>query len=291
MSVKKVRQKLGRSLRGLKADASRALGRDMHPIFDRKYTAETPWPLPSKEECEFYHTISYPDGETIRGIWTIPDLKHYIGGFDLAGKTVLDIGTASGYLAFTAEREGAASVTAVDLVDPSEVRYVPYANTPAFDDWPAWAAGLSDHYVRMKKSWWYSWHRHGSKIDLFYRPQDSLWTWDRRFDVVMAGAIVEHLSDPVFSIGAWARLAKEAVLIPFTTVADTEELRMNPITPWNNTANAYAWWELSRGLYRRIFDNLGFDVEFVTAHAQLFNEEGVLTTNAERPSIIARRRP
>ena len=38
---------------------------------------------------------------------------------------------------------------------------------------------------------------------------------DERFDVVIAGAIVEHLSHPVSALGALERLAQEAVIIPF----------------------------------------------------------------------------
>jgi hypothetical protein len=88
------------------------------------------------------------------------------------------------------------------------------------------------------------------------------------FDIVTAGAIIEHLSDPVYSIGAWAKVAREAVIIQFTNVVDTDELCMTPMTSWKDSNVYYAWWMLSRGLYVRAFDNVGFDVEFAVSEAQ-----------------------
>ncbi len=36
----------------------------------------------------------------------------------------------------------------------------------------------------------------------------------------------------------------------------------------------YVWWHLSRGLYIKLFDNLGFDVHFTVAHALHHDAEG-----------------
>jgi hypothetical protein len=105
----------------------------------------------------------------------------------------------------------------------------------------------------------------------------------------MAGAVVEHISDPVFAIGTWTKVAKEAVLIPWTTVAETDALLMEPMTGLTDPNYAFAWWQLSKGLYRRVFDNLGFDVEFVQANAR-FNTGEFGPADAVRPSIVARRR-
>jgi hypothetical protein len=111
----------------------------------------------------------------------------------------------------------------------------------------------------------------------------------RTFDVIIAEAVVEHIADPVSAIGFWARIAKEAVLIPFTTIFDTDDLVMKTITQWDDSSMAYAWWELSRGLYERVFDNLGFDVRFVqNANAIFHSPDGDI--NGIRPSIIATRR-
>lgn len=253
------------------------------------YIAECPWENPRLEECYFYHTFDFPDSERVEGTWTIWDFSEYIGGYDIKNKTVLDVGTASGFLTFHAERCGA-RVTALDVVSMKEIRQVPFASSLSYQNRAEWVEKLGrESLVRMKKSWWYGWHKFNSRAEVFYMPLDNLMEWDRTFDVVIAGAIVEHISDPIFAIGAWARVAKEALLIPFTTVVPTSELLMRPITSWTDPSYSYAWWELSRGLYERIFDNLGFDVEFREATAR-FNQPHADYIDATRSSLIARRR-
>jgi 2-polyprenyl-3-methyl-5-hydroxy-6-metoxy-1,4-benzoquinol methylase len=89
---------------------------------------------PRAAKCYWYHTMQFPDGTRVKASWTIPDFANYIGGYDLAGKTVLDVGRASGYLAFEAERAGAI-VTGLDAQTTRttrEFRHVPFADAISF---------------------------------------------------------------------------------------------------------------------------------------------------------------
>jgi hypothetical protein len=72
------------------------------------------------------------------------------------------------------------------------------------------------------------------------------------FDVVVAGAIIEHLSDPATAIGHFAQIASEAVIIAFTPVVDSDRLLMETMNDWANPQFDYSWWAISRGLYRRV---------------------------------------
>ena len=50
----------------------------------------------SIEECFFYHTIELPGFGLVRGQWDLRDrFGEYVGGVDVAGKSVLDVWTAS----------------------------------------------------------------------------------------------------------------------------------------------------------------------------------------------------
>ena len=250
---------------------------------------ESPWQDALDGRCYWYHTLKFPDGETVRGSWAIEDFSQYIGGYDLAGKTVLDVGTASGYLAFNAEKAGA-DVTGLDAASTQEFRHFPYAESLSYRDIKqSREVWTTENLIPIKNSWWYAWHKFGSKAKCVYAPIPELYEWDTQFDVVMAGAIVEHLSDPVYAIGAWTKVAREAVLIPFTDVVQTDDLSMHPIIPLDNPGVFYVWWHLSRGLYVKLFDNLGFDVRFVQAQA-VHNDDVRGATLAKRPSIIATRR-
>ena len=57
---------------------------------------------PQLEDCYFYHKSDLPDGSTAEGPADYFDLRgnfiNYIGNVDLRGKSVIDIGTASGFL-------------------------------------------------------------------------------------------------------------------------------------------------------------------------------------------------
>jgi SAM-dependent methyltransferase len=255
---------------------------------DQVFEFENPWRVESAEACYFYHTMKYPDGEIQPGSWTIDDFPNYIGSYDLTNKSVLDVGTASGFLAFQAEQAGAI-VTATDARIAKEYKLIPFQNTPYMNDIMAWRRTIeSDLFKKMRSSFWYSWRKYNSRVKVAYCSTYDLIEVGARFDVVIAGAIIEHLSDPVSAIGGFAKLAKEAVIIAFTPVVDTDELLMRPILDWTDPNYNYVWWQLSRGLYARIFDNLGFDIEIVMARASQNAGGGVVHT--VRPTIIARRR-
>src|SRR5580698_3308662 len=97
-------------------------------------------PLPRLEDCNFYHCMSFPDGEEItRRGWDLRGrYQKYIGGVDVAGKTVLDVGTATGFLAFSAEQAGALHVTAVDASGSNEFERVPFADALFNKDRELW---------------------------------------------------------------------------------------------------------------------------------------------------------
>jgi len=250
------------------------------------YHPEMPWPKAAQKDCMFYHAMSFPNGASIEGPWDIQDsFGDYIGNYPLRGKTVLDVGTASGYLAFAAEQHGAV-VTATDMLSAVEIERLPFEGSLYHQNKSAWVQRCEPWLITLKNGFWHAWHEYQSKVEVIYAPLDRLPYWDRRFDVVIAGAILEHLANPIALIESIAGLAKEAVIIAFTPVGDSDDQVMQTANDWSNTADSHSFtfWVISRGLYRRVFNNLGFEVEFVTAKAK------VNGTMVERPTIIARRR-
>jgi SAM-dependent methyltransferase len=258
------------------------------------FAPESPWPMPARADCLFYHSMDFPDGETVTGSWDIRGrFDSYVGRFPLQGKTVLDVGTASGFLAFAAEQHGA-RVTALDVINPSDYDRLPFRDALHYRDPTAWAAQFKQsHIAFQRRGFWCAWHKYKSRVTVHYMPSERLHHWGQRFDVVVAGAIIEHLADPISAIGAFAKVAEEAVVVAFTPVHDSDDLTMHALNGWAEPVFASSWWMLSRGLYRRVFDNVGFDVEFVEAKAT----HNPTTTNRQstpqewiRSTIIARRR-
>jgi SAM-dependent methyltransferase len=248
---------------------------------------EAPWPMPEKSFCQFYHSMDFPDGDQVVGSWDIRGrFNNYIGGYSLKGKTVLDVGTSSGFLAFEAELAGA-KVTSTDLKHISELTLLPYKEHPyQYGDLLGWEADVEEGWKKIKSAFWYAWHKNNSEVSMVYSPLRDLRYWDERFDVVVAGALLEHLGDPVTAVGVFARLAREAIIVAFTPVINTDDLLMRPVTNLKNARDYFTWWALSRGLYHRIFDNLGFDIEIVQSSA--FDVQSKV--EQKRSTLIARRR-
>ena len=227
--------------------------------------------------------MTYPDGETTEGAWDITgSFDQYIGNYPIAGKSVLDVGTAGGFLAFEAERAGA-SVTALDALSASEFYRLHFSDSVYHLDRATDVSQTEDWLRKLRAGFWYSWNRYGSNVEMVYAPLSRLPYWGRKFDVVIAGAIVEHLADPVSVISDLAAMAREAVIIAFTPIIDSEAQFMEPANDWNNPQHNFTFWTLSCGLYRRIFANVGYFVEFVPAKARFAGREWI------RPTIIARK--
>ena len=242
-----------------------------------------PRPLPALENCNFYTCMDFDDGSSVTGPWDIRGrFGQYIGGYSVAGKTMLDVGTASGFLAFAAEKAGA-TVTALEGASISEYCQLHFSGLPYHEDRATFNKDMEGWFYNFKNSFWYGWHKNNSKAQMVYAPLTALPYWGRRFDVVLAGAILEHLSDPVTVIWSLTQLATEAVIIAYTPVIIDDEMFMKPANSWDNPANNFTWWNLSLGLYRRIFANVGVDIELVPATALHEGNEHA------RPTIIARR--
>ena len=110
------------------------------------------------------------------------------------------MGTASGFLTFEAERAGAI-VTSLDATAGREINHIPIQGLLYHDNRPAFAESADQYLKMLKNSYWYGWHKFKSKASVDYIPLADLPDRDKKFDVVLAGAIVEHISDPVTMIG------------------------------------------------------------------------------------------
>ena len=113
---------------------------------------ELPWKVHRDEEKYFYHCFELSDGEVIQGDWDISnDFDGYIGNTELTGKSVLDVGTASGFLAFTAEERGAIDVVALDIPDLASENRVPFKDFEYSLDKKAWANKYAPYLERARK--------------------------------------------------------------------------------------------------------------------------------------------
>src|SRR5262245_43660718 len=104
----------------------------------------TPRHVESIEECYFYHTMELPNLGVQHGHWDLRNrFRDYTGAVDVAGKSVLDIGTATGFLSFEAERFGATHVVSFDMSDVRQQIFVPFKGRPYREDYESWIESYS----------------------------------------------------------------------------------------------------------------------------------------------------
>ena len=88
----------------------------------------SPWHVPDIASCCWYHSLDLPEG-TVRGQWDLRGrFSHYVGHVPLGGRRVLDIGTASGFLTWEAEKRGA-EVVSFDLDHARRQKLLPFASS------------------------------------------------------------------------------------------------------------------------------------------------------------------
>jgi hypothetical protein len=101
--------------------------------------------------CFFYHTMDVPGYGTVHGEWDLRgQFDEYIGGVELAGKTMLDIGTASGFLTWEAERRGA-TVVSFDMDGVQRLTLLPFRDSLYFQDRDRYIVEDSPRYERWLK--------------------------------------------------------------------------------------------------------------------------------------------
>src|SRR5271157_3419337 len=93
----------------------------------RDVTFETPRDVRHADNCFFYHTLDLPGIGEVEGCWDLRGrFDEYIGGVRLRDKSVLDVGTANGFLTFEAEKRGAREVVSFDIGDAKFQHLLPF---------------------------------------------------------------------------------------------------------------------------------------------------------------------
>jgi len=225
------------------------------------------------EDCLFYHTMDLPGFGVVRGQWDLRGrFDDYISGVPLQGKSVIDIGTATGFLSFEAEKCGAARVVSFDMADARQQMFIPFKDNLYYRDYESFVKQHAAEVEQWKNAYWLCHRLLKSKAEVFYGDIFRLPPALGQFDVAIVGAVLEHLNDQITAMASIARLTKETMII-VTPVFETEEriARLEPTA--NNPDYAFTWWRYSVGAYREILKMLGFSIARITT-AQYRYEHG-----------------
>jgi len=228
----------------------------------------------SPEGCFFYHTVELPAFGVVHGQWDLRGkFEEYVGGVDVAGKSVLDVGTATGFLSFEAERRGATRVVSFDMSDVRQQTLLPFKDKLYYQDRERWAELYGAEMERWKDAYWLCHRLLESRAEVFYGSVYELPPALGRFDVVVVGSVLEHLSDQVSALASIARVTGETLVV-VTPLLETEErvARFEPLA--SNPDYDYTWWTYSVGVYREVLQMLGLRVERVTKGSYYYDYAG-----------------
>ena len=216
------------------------------------------------EDCFFYHTMELPGFGEVRGHWDLRGrFRDYIGGVDLTGKSVIDVGTATGFLSFAAEKSGATRVLSFDIANPRQQTFLPFRDKLYSRDPARWAEQYGAEIEQWKNAYWLCHRLLDSKAGVYYGNIYDLPQELGQFDVAIVGSVLEHLSDQITALASIARLTKETIIVVSPVLRTDERIaRFGALA--DHPENDFTRWIYSEGVYREVFKMLGFTIAAIT---------------------------
>lgn len=239
-------------------------------------------------DCHFYHSMDIPGHGEVTGEWDLRgDEYRYLGGVDLSGRRVLELGAASGFLTTYMERQGA-EVVAYDLSEEQLWDAVP---------WAGWneekvAADHRAHIRRLNNGFWLNHKAQGLSARMVHGTVYTVPQEIGQVDVATFASILLHLRDPFLALQTSLRLVKDTVIVTdvypgseyhlvgdIKDAPDPEEGVVNPLPAeahgqpkatflpqfWDH-AYGDTWWHMSPETIKRWVGVLGFEKTELTYH-------------------------
>jgi SAM-dependent methyltransferase len=208
--------------------------------------------------CTFYHRMEVPGIGEVGTQWDLRDcIDEYLGNYDWAGKRVLDVGCASGFLTFEMERRGA-DVVSFDMDGGHRWNCVPYYNqTPQQTE--QYRQAVIQGHQRMVNGYWLVHRALGSRAQAFYGDIYDLPEELGAFDAVYFGMIITHLRDPFQALYSASRLSQETVIV--TNQLSGGEEPTARFVPDIQTGENRVWWIPTAACLEQMLGVLGFVLE------------------------------
>ncbi len=228
------------------------------------------------DECYFYHTMEIPGYGLVEGNWDLRDGVHkYLGAVDFSGKRVLEIGTASGFLCFYMERQGA-ELIAYDLSEDQSWDIVPFAQHNH-------KRIILDRKRRIRKqnnAFWLCHRVYNSNAKKVYGSIYSIPKAIGMVDISTFGCVLLHVRDPFLALQNALSLTKETVIITelYSRLTVLQNIlgkigqqNIRFIPKYKNCYPDSTWWGLNPEIIKQFIGILGFEDTEVKSHYQKRN--------------------
>jgi SAM-dependent methyltransferase len=231
---------------------------------EKRISLEPPRFVDRLEDCFFYHAMELPGFGLVPAHWDLRGrFDDYVGGVGVAGKSVLDVGTATGFLSFEAEQRGAARVLSFDMSDARQQTFLPFKDKLYFRDPERWAKQYGAEIEQWKNAYWLCHRLLNSKAEVYYGNVYQLPEELGQFDIAIVGSVLEHLSDQISALASIARRTKETIVVVSPLLQTDERIARFEALAANPDAD-FTWWTYSLGVYREVFAMLGFSIAKVS---------------------------
>lgn len=215
-------------------------------------------------DCQFYHTVDLPGGGVARGQWDLrARTSDYLGNVAFAGRSVLEIGPASGYLSFHMEAAGAR----VTCVEPTMERLWDIVPLAGFD-LAAWRAWFEPQIAAVRRSFWFLHRLHGSSVRVVEAEPYALPATLGSFDVGVLTSLLLHCRDPFTLMESVARHVTDTMIVTEPYVASLGDEPVCRFLPHGAGGQVDDWWRFTPRYVVSVFEVLGFPHTTVTRHAQ-----------------------
>jgi SAM-dependent methyltransferase len=227
----------------------------------------TPRRITDPADCHFYHLMEVPGhGLSAPAMWDLRgDTEGYLGGVDLAGARVLEIGPASGYLTFYMESQGA-EVVSVELPSDHAWEFVPETGL----DLTAFADELRKNLELVRNAFWFTHERVGSKAKVHYGDIYALPDALGHFDYAVIAAVLLHVRDPLRIVEECARLADNLVITELHYADIPDDKPYMSLLSTKEQPVPHVWWKFSPQTFVRFAEVLGFSENTVSFHEQVY---------------------
>jgi SAM-dependent methyltransferase len=238
----------------------------------------------SLSDCFFYHAMELPGFGLVPAHWDLRGrFDDYVGGVDVTGKSVLDIGAATGFLSFEAEKRGAARVLSFDMSNARQQTFLPFKDKLYYRDPARWAEQYGAEIEQWKNAYWLCHRLLNSKAEVYYGDIYDLPLELGQFDIAIVGSVLEHLNDQITALASIARLTKNTLVVVSPLLPTEERIARFEALAGNPDAD-FTWWTYSLGVYREVFAMLGFSITKVS-HAKYYYMYG--DRFEERSTVVA----
>jgi len=215
------------------------------------------------EDCYFYHSVTLPAGEQI-GQWDLRrNTAAYLGGLTFQGRSVLEIGPASGFLSFYLEQQGA-SVTCIEPTLDRLWDAVPFAGA----DLAAWAMEFRQRIQKVRNAFWYGHALYGSRVRVVETDGDRLPADLGQFDDGVLASVLLHVRSPFTVLEEAARHVRDRIVITECHFPEYGQEPFCRLHPHAGVRQFDTWWQFTPTFFISCLEILGFGDIAVSFHGQ-----------------------